>query len=548
MNDLYQLVLEEEVVEILEVGQQGLPGPPGEGMTPDIVAAIAGANAPSGENPFVTREELPEAPGDVGAEPANANIQGHIASTNNPHNTTAPQVGLGNVANKRQQTMHGFATLPAAPSFSSNTYTIPGSAPYLVYHDGVPTEISTDKSVTEAAPVVGTQYFIRMLADGSLTISTTPFDILSLASIPVDTAYYNGPGDWILADEMHAAGRNLIEHQNAHDSWGAQYVSGFSGLTVGTGAGGNSTNTFSLVGGVFRDEDRYHTLSNPQTQARIGYRDGTNGNRLKFDAAGAAYAKLNGAVPRYDNNGTLADLGVGKYGIAWLYATNRRATKVAVIVGQGEYSTIAAAQAAALPTLTGLNVAEWRLLYRVIIRNVGGALNWVQSDPLYNISTGPAINAGAAATIPAGNVSVTPYGTNITGNAQTSMENLEANKLAKEGDTINNYTEKVVQVGNFGASYSINLANGSEFHGTLDQNCAFTLPSAPATDRSASFLLVLTQGAGGNKSITAAGALGPDLTSALPSLNTTAGKVTELVVRYNRTKSAWVFYAGAKDA
>jgi hypothetical protein len=53
-NDVFYLIVQEDVVEIIEVGMQGLPGPPGEGMTPDIVAAIAAADRPSGENPFGT--------------------------------------------------------------------------------------------------------------------------------------------------------------------------------------------------------------------------------------------------------------------------------------------------------------------------------------------------------------------------------------------------------------------------------------------------------------------------------------------------------------
>ena len=38
--------------------------------------------------------------GQVGAEPANANIQSHIGSAANPHSVTKGQVGLGSVANK----------------------------------------------------------------------------------------------------------------------------------------------------------------------------------------------------------------------------------------------------------------------------------------------------------------------------------------------------------------------------------------------------------------------------------------------------------------
>ena len=42
---------------------------------------------------------VPTIPGDIGAEPANINIQTHISSTNNPHSVTKTQLGLGNLDN-----------------------------------------------------------------------------------------------------------------------------------------------------------------------------------------------------------------------------------------------------------------------------------------------------------------------------------------------------------------------------------------------------------------------------------------------------------------
>jgi hypothetical protein len=47
-------------------------------------------------------------------EPANANIQSHIASGGNPHGVTATQVGLGNVTNESKATMF------TAPAFTGN--------------------------------------------------------------------------------------------------------------------------------------------------------------------------------------------------------------------------------------------------------------------------------------------------------------------------------------------------------------------------------------------------------------------------------------------
>jgi len=215
--------------------------------------------------------------------------------------------------------------------------------------------------------------------------------------------------------------------------WGAQYVSGFTGLTIGTGVAGNSTNTFSLLGGVIRDEELYHTISNPQTMCRLGYKDGSN-NWMKYDAADTTYAKIVGE-PVYDNNGTLTAIpqtGGGRYGVIWEYATNRKVVKIVHIVGQGFYNTVALAQAAPQPTLYGHSTAEWKLLNRIIIRNVGGTLNWIQTDPLYNQSTGPAILANAVNVIPAGNVSLTPSGNITSENLEAAIYELDAEKQTIE--------------------------------------------------------------------------------------------------------------------
>ena len=58
----------------------------------------------------------------VGAEPANANIQTHISSTSNPHSTTASQVGLGNVTNESKATMF------TSPTFTGTVTGVSASA------------------------------------------------------------------------------------------------------------------------------------------------------------------------------------------------------------------------------------------------------------------------------------------------------------------------------------------------------------------------------------------------------------------------------------
>ncbi len=55
-------------------------------------------------------------------EPANANIQAHIASTSNPHSVTKSQVGLGNVENTALSTWAGSANLTTLGTIASGTW------------------------------------------------------------------------------------------------------------------------------------------------------------------------------------------------------------------------------------------------------------------------------------------------------------------------------------------------------------------------------------------------------------------------------------------
>jgi len=334
-----------------------------------------------------------------------------------------------------KQIHHGFYTLSASPSFTGDVYSIPATA-YSVAIGGVKYDISSIKSIDIGALAEYTgytfaqkqgQWFIWMYISGGVPVlgaSKTGWDILDETKIPVDTVYANDAGsstiEWIIGKEKHGAKRNLLMHKMEHDTDGARWVSGLNTLTVGSGVAGNSTNTFSLAGGIIRDEDLYHTISNPQTQCRIGYKNGST-NAIKFDTAGTAYCKLNAGVPQWDNSGTLTDLSVSKYMNIWQFATNRIATPIVHILGQGEFTSVAAAQAAPMPQLYGFSVAEWKVVNRIIIRNIGGALNWIQTDPLYLSTTALAVSGSGLSQLPASNVIVSP----ISGYTSTNQQGLD---------------------------------------------------------------------------------------------------------------------------
>lgn len=63
----------------------------------------------------------------VGAEPANANIQTHISSTSNPHAVTATQIGLGNVTNESKATMFTSPTFTGTVDLTGGQIKFPAT-------------------------------------------------------------------------------------------------------------------------------------------------------------------------------------------------------------------------------------------------------------------------------------------------------------------------------------------------------------------------------------------------------------------------------------
>jgi hypothetical protein len=259
----------------------------------------------------------------------------------------------------------------------------------------------------------------------SAGLAVSPFDIMDLTKIPACTVNWDGT-NVTLGDELHGANRSLIEHKKQHDTDGARWVSGFA-----TTFGSSAANTFSSLSGVIRDEDRYHAIT-AKTSAVVTYRNAAL-TAMITDTSSTRYAKLTGTttgIPYYDNNGVLTALGNNNYGIMWMYATNRKLpvdNEIIFVIGQGTYASIAAAQTASLPTLVGMSVAEWTLLYRVIIRNSGGALNFIQADDLRTSSTGPAVNGSGLTSLPASQIIVTPFDGITATDGQSALEQINAN-------------------------------------------------------------------------------------------------------------------------
>lgn len=392
---------------------------------------------------------------------------------------------------------HGFKTLPDAPTFSGTTLTVPGTTPYSVYIDGKESLIETQKTLDLSSLAEWGvtpednygQWFVWINSDLSLGASQTTFNVLDVTKISLVTLYLQSDGgtgyNCAISRDWRDYRRNLIEQKNQHESWGAQYVSGFTSLTIGGGS--PTVNTFSLAGGVFRSEDLHHTISNPQTSCHVAYRNSTL-DLLVFDNADTGYSKIVGGVPVYDNAGTLTGLGNNKYGVQWVYASARLANPIISVIGQAEYSSIAEAQAAGQPSLPGFGQIEAKLLYKVIIQNKNAGLLWVQTVPLYNVSTGPAISGGALSSIAAGNVSYLPTTPDTSADVQTALDEraLLAGSSSQDFATQNLSVSKTASftVGTVAAGATITIPNDYTIVNITDDSASaansLTMPSGAA--------------------------------------------------------------------
>ncbi len=339
--------------------------------------------------------------------------------------STATQTALNLKRDKTEiGDAHGFVNPPNSGNFTvSNT----GSAITLSLLSGAGNYKINGTQFTNTGlnltfnATIG-QNFISINSSG--LFKDTGFFITDLTKIPCCTVNFDGT-NITLADELHTSARNLIEHQKQHDTDGTRWV---NGLAISFGAG--ALNTFSSAGGVVRDEDRYHTIA-AKTSITISYRNSAL-TAMTTETPTTTFAKLIGGIAQWDNNGVLTNLTNNNYGVCWIYATNRvypTNSELVSIIGQGDYGSISLAQSASQPTLVGMNVAEWKLLYRVIIRRTTPLpFSFIQADDLRLTTTGLAISGTGLNSLPAGSVTFSPFGNISSTDVQSAIQELDSEK------------------------------------------------------------------------------------------------------------------------
>ena len=385
-------------------------------------------------------------------EPANANIQSHISSTSNPHNTTASQVGAYTTteATDRFKIYHGVTerttVAPLPTSISTTTFTLTtGTTPLTYYINGTKVVVSTDKSTTLAG-TTGTYYIYFADATGTLSNSTVFPDLTAV--VLVASVTWNGSNLGLVNDERHNHIRNLAWHAWAHNTVGVRYKSGLNLLTLtGTGA----TATMTLGAGEIRDEDIIFSVSASASFAT------PNAYRLFYQTGASVYTFVSAlsTVPFYrgannrpnvvDSTGyvlTEVPNAVNRYTNFFVYATSDvlcpiyifTETVTSIIAGQGGYTSVANARAVPWPNLSGFGLSgEMKPIYRVVVRADGIVQATTTADDYRTVTSLP-MAAGTTSTT-ASAVSYVPSGGLSSTTVQTVIDELESEKATVASPT-----------------------------------------------------------------------------------------------------------------
>ena len=268
---------------------------------------------------------------------------------------------------------------------ASRTFTItPTGASFTVWVQGKRFVKTTSQSVQ--VPNNTGLYYIYFNSSGTLAQKTTYFTWDQDA--PTAYVYWNsGTGAaYYVADERHGITLDWQTHEYLHRTRGAVIASGF-GATDYTITGDGSLDThaqITLTGGTFFDEDMEivivddptpaaNTFEQDLTIAKIPmfYHSGSTGAWIA-DTATEFPMKQGALRARYNLNtaGTwsTADITSNDFGITWIVATNNIGNPIIGILGQENYNTIGAAEAASWDdlNLTNFPSVEFRPLYKVI--------------------------------------------------------------------------------------------------------------------------------------------------------------------------------------
>jgi hypothetical protein len=266
---------------------------------------------------------------------------------------------------------------------SGNFFEITTASSYVVYFNGLgkkeittnlQIEITHDRTIT---------YIYLDWHSGAIRInkSTAVWD-LSLGDRALTAIVFKDGASYAVTDERHGYNRDLSWHKWAHNNIGTLYNSGLSGVFTDT--------TLSLSQGIIYDEDLKFDTGGTKTTATLWYRD--SGSGMRMERGSTTPYKDSAGVLQWDNgSGTLQPVGNNQYSAQWVYASNDLAEPIYVVLGQssGNLNSIRNST----PPVINLSTAEWKLLYRVIYRNVSSSPVFIEAADYRGVQTGVAVSA-----------------------------------------------------------------------------------------------------------------------------------------------------------
>jgi hypothetical protein len=217
------------------------------------------------------------------------------------------------------------------------------------------------------------QHFIYVNTSGTLTVSTSAWDILKHA--PIARITYTGTEGWVVP-EWHSAYRDAEYHRWAHLTQGTQALSGgfaLSGYTLNVAT--DVATSPGVSGGTLKDEDVDATI---QAQpAGAAYQRWYN-NGATWLRSTASVPFYYGTYVQYVNAGTLTDLTNNDTTIVWHACAPAQDTTYQhyFIAHTSKYSSVAEAEAASFAysdfgwLIDQEGVVLWKLIYQA---NAGDA-------------------------------------------------------------------------------------------------------------------------------------------------------------------------------
>jgi hypothetical protein len=176
-------------------------------------------------------------------------------------------------------------------------------------------------------------------------------------------------------------GRDKWMHEYLHETVGARYAEGMTGTFTDT--------TFEILDGEFYDEDLEHE-NETETNAKILYHDGSAQWEWEADVR-TPYKAVAGTL-QFNNGTTLTAVDNNKYANYWVFITPDVDNPVNIVIGTAQYTTLALARAATLPSLGSLGTAENKLIYKITYQNNGGTPDYIEATDYRSSSNLPSTN------------------------------------------------------------------------------------------------------------------------------------------------------------